>query len=525
MQGDGLSRRRALASLMALGLPVAGPWVPHAQAQSLAAPSADGDASAPTALAAIGPALPLVVGKSTLFRLEAAIERISVGNPAVADVTLVSPRELYLLGKTFGSTNLIVWRRGGGTTMFDVTVNLDTATLQSRLRQLLPGERGIEVHSAADSVVLTGVVSSAMRAEQAAAIADAFVRSLGRGLVAPVVAGEGRVAAGQAIPVSWATGATPADSSLRPRVVNLLQVEQAQQVMLEVKVAEVSKTLLDQLGVRMDAARTNGDWRYSVLSQFLSGSAGLLGIASASGNQLRIDAEKRDGLIKVLAEPNIVSISGQEASFLAGGKIFIPVARANAATGANTITLEEKEFGIGLKFTPTVLDGGRIHLRVAPEVSELSQTGSPFVTAGGTTSILPSFTTRRAQTTVQLMDGQSLAIAGLIRSNLNESIKRLPWIGDIPILGALFRSAEFQADQTELMFVVTPRLVSAVGGAPTLPTDTFVPPNRSEFFLEGRLEGSGHPELPAGRRGRIEQRSEPAGSAMPADVGAGFRLE
>ena len=447
----------------------------------------------------IGPALILVAGKSTLFRLDGPIERVSIGNPAVADVTLISPGELYLLGKTFGSTNLIVWRRSGPTTIFDLSVELDTAALRDRLRSLLPGETGIEVQSAADAVVLSGLVSSAMRADQAVTIADAFVRNTGRGLVAPINAGETRASPGQALPISWAAapaGGASAESGTRTRVVNLMQVAQAQQVMLEVKVAEISKSLLDQLGVRVEGSRTAGDWRYSILSQFLTGSSGLLGIRSPGGNELRVDAEKRDGLIKILAEPNIVAISGHEASFLAGGKIFIPVSRSNAATGVSTITLEEKEFGIGLKFTPTVLDSGRIHLRVAPEVSELSQTGSPFVTAGGVTAILPSFTTRRAQTSVQLTDGQSLAIAGLIRSNVNESIKRIPWLGDVPIIGALFRSAEFQADQSELMFVVTPRLVTAVSGAHSLPTDSFTPPNRSEFFGEGRLEGSGHPDLP-----------------------------
>lgn len=466
----------------------------------------------------IGPALILVAGKSTLFRLDGPIERVSIGNPAVADVTLISPGELYLLGKTFGSTNLIVWRASGPTTIFDLSVELDTAALRDRLRSLLPGETGIEVQSAADAVVLSGMVSSAMRADQAVTIADAFVRNTGRGLVAPINAGEARASPGQVLPISWAaapSGGANAETGTRgTRVVNLMQVAQAQQVMLEVKVAEISKSLLDQLGVRVEASRAAGDWRYSILSQFLTGSSGLLGIRSPGGNELRLDAEKRDGLIKILAEPNIVAISGHEASFLAGGKIFIPVSRSNAATGVSTITLEEKEFGIGLKFTPTVLDSGRIHLRVAPEVSELSQTGSPFVTAGGVTAILPSFTTRRAQTSVQLTDGQSLAIAGLIRSNVNESIKRIPWLGDIPIIGALFRSAEFQADQSELMFVVTPRLVSAVSGAHSLPTDSFTPPNRSEFFGEGRLEGSGHPDLPrddgaTARPGGRGQRRQP----------------
>jgi pilus assembly protein CpaC len=323
--------------------------------------------------AQIGKPLSLLIGKSSLLRLDSAIERVSVGNPAVADVTIISPRELYLLGKTFGSTNLILWRKGGPTTLMDVSVNLDTGALLERLRRLLPSEDGIDVHAAADSIVLSGTVSSAMRAEQAVSIAEAHVRVLGRALSLPVTAGDARSNPGQAVPIAFGGGGGAAgDGALKPRVVNLMQVAQAQQVMLEVKVAEISKSLLDQLGVGINGTRSPGDWRYSIVSRFLTESAGTLGIRTPNGSTVTIDAEKSDGLIKVLAEPNIVSISGQEASFLAGGKIFIPVSRANAATGAVSVTLEEKEFGIGLRFTPTVLDGGRIHLRVAPEVSELS---------------------------------------------------------------------------------------------------------------------------------------------------------
>ena len=509
MQDKFIYRRRLAFSALGLALPGVA-WSQRSATAVGAAPVAR--------QTELGPALLLIAGKSTLFRLEGPVERVSIGNPAVADVTVISPTELYLLGKTFGSTNLIVWRASGPTTIYDLSVDLDTAMLRDRLRVLLPGETGIDVQSAADAVVLTGVVSSAMRADHAVSIAEAFLRSSGRGLVAPVSAGDNRAAPGQSIPISWAAAPSVSgggDSASRSRVVNLLQINQSQQVMLEVKVAEIAKSLLDQLGVRVDGVRSAGDWRYSVLSQFLTGSSGLLGIRSPGGNELRLDAERRDGLIKILAEPNIVAISGHEASFLAGGKIFIPVSRANAVTGASTITLEEKEFGIGLKFTPTVLDSGRIHLRVAPEVSELSQTGSPFVTAGGVTAILPSFTTRRAQTSVQLADGQSLAIAGLIRSNVNESIKRLPWLGDIPVLGALFRSAEFQADQTELMFVVTPRLVSAIAASPMLPTDSFAPPSRNEFFGLGQTEATSPVESSVraaapDRPALVEQQREPA---------------
>ncbi len=270
-------------------------------------------------------------------------------------------------------------------------------------------------------------------------------------------------------------------------------------------------------------------------SNLLSGSAGLLSAIKNSTNGISIDLEKNDGLIKILAEPNLVAISGQEASFLAGGKIFIPVSRANNATGGSTITLEEKDYGVGVKCTPTVLEGGRIHLKVAPEVSELSQTGSPFTTVGGSTAVLPSFTTRRAQTTVQLMDGQSLAIAGLIKNNVTESVRKLPFLGDVPILGPLFRSSEFQGDRSELMFVITPRLVKPIGQSPVLPTDAFVPPSRTEFLLEGRLEGAGSrsatpgsvdaaPAGPAASPRAVPGNATDAPSVPPAPASGGFRM-
>jgi pilus assembly protein CpaC len=191
----------------------------------------------------------------------------------------------------------------------------------------------------------------------------------------------------------------------------------------------------------------------------------------------------------VLAEPTVMAISGQEASFLAGGKIFIPVAQ-DSTTGNNRVTLEEKEYGIAVRFTPTVLDNGRINLRVAPEVSELNREGIGISATGSTaTAVLPSFTTRRASTTVQLFDGQSFAIGGLIKNNVTSSIKAFPGLGEIPILGALFRSSDFQNDRTELVFIVTPHLAQPLPPNPKLPTDEYVQPSRFDFFLNGRMEG------------------------------------
>jgi len=188
-----------------------------------------------------------------------------------------------------------------------------------------------------------------------------------------------------------------------------------------------------------------------------------------------------------------MAISGQEASFLAGGKIFIPVTQSGLGNGT-AITLEEREYGVAVKFTPTVLGGGRINLRVAPEVSELNREGVGFSAAGSNaTSILPAFTTRRATTTVQLQDGQSFVIGGLIRNNVTSNIKRFPFLGEVPVLGTLFRSSDFQNDRSELVFVVTPHLVKPLQDVPRLPTDEYVPPSRAQFLLGGKHEGKARP--------------------------------
>ena len=450
----------------------------------------------PVADATVGPTMNLTIGKSTLLRMPSAVTRISLGNPGVADVTLITPTELYLLGKTYGSTNLIVWRKGAGPTAIDVNVNIDHQRMQAKLRELLPNEKGIEVRPAADSVILTGVVSSAAKARAADEIANAFVRDVNRSLVLPVVAGDNRAESGKTLAVG--TGGSGGGGAASAKVVNLLSIAEAQQVMLEVTVAEVSKTLVDKVGANLFFSRTNGSWSYGIESALGGDGRGILSAIKNNGNGISIDAEKSDGLVKILAEPTLVAISGQEASFLAGGKIFIPVARSND-NGGTSITLEEKEFGVGVKFTPTVLEGGRIHLKVAPEVSELSQTGSPFTTVNGSTAILPSFTTRRAQTSVQLMDGQSLAIAGLIKNNVTQSLDAVPGLGEVPVLGNLFRSNEFQGDRSELMFVITPRLIKPLDAGYTLPTDGYTPPSRGEFYLGNQLEGSGRADIPADR--------------------------
>jgi pilus assembly protein CpaC len=442
--------------------------------------------------ARIGPEMQLTVSKSTLLRLPDRVDRISVGNPAIADATPISEREVYLLGKDLGTTNMIVWAKGGQATVIDLVVNADPTMLQNELRTLLPQEKDITVKTTADSIVLLGVVSDPLRVSQAEEIAQAWIRRLTRGLVLPVTTSGGDGRAGTTVQVGETRNAQQLARVAAPRVINMLRVRSPMQVMLEVKVAEVSKNLLNRLGLTTSINKQSGSFTYDILSRsnFFNELLGTAAVVKGSQYALQLDAQNNDGLIRLLAEPNIMAISGQEASFRAGGKIFIPVGRRNDVTGGTTITLEEKEFGVGLRFKPTVLEGGRVNLHVAPEVSELQQTGTPFTTVGGATSVLPSFTLRRAQTTVQLNDGQSFMIAGLIQNNTKQTVNRFPGLGDIPVLGALFRSVEFQQDRTELMFVITPRLVKPLPPNVPLPTDAAIEPSPADLYLMGRMEGA-----------------------------------
>ena len=424
----------------------------------------------------------LAIGKSTLLKLPEPVTNRTLGNPAVAQAMMVAPETLYLLGVEIGSTNMILQGKSGRCSAIDVVVTMDTAALQSAFSELMPDEKNIRVSAAADSLILSGTVADALVASRAYDLALAFVRRPAS--VTPNAQQEGMASAvGAATMPGLATNV----NLQQMRVVNLLQVEAAQQVMLEVKVAEVSKTLLDKLGVGIQSGPTSGAITYNILSKFLVGNlGGNVSIKSSSGSGVSLDAEKKNSLVKVLAEPNVMAISGQEGSFLAGGKILIPVAQ----DGLGRVTLEEKEFGVGLKFTPTVLAGGRINLRVAPEVSELSREGVGISAAGvQTLSILPLITTRRASTTVQLADGQSFAIGGLIKNNTTTNIKAFPALGQIPIIGALFRSSDFQNDRTELVMIVTPRLVKPLPKNYALPTDAYRDPSAKELFIDGKIEG------------------------------------
>ncbi|MEK6736022.1 MAG: type II and III secretion system protein family protein [Pseudomonadota bacterium] len=484
----------------------------------------------------------ITLGKSTLLKLPAPIKRISVGSPSVADVMLINPQEVYVLGRIVGMTNITLWTKDGRSTVVDVTVLMDVTALKHQLQQIMPEEKDIKVTAAGDSLIVSGVVSNTLKADRVIALADAFIRTSVLNMMMNIQ-GDQPAAGGQAGGAGGGQGGMQGVQMLRQgsenksdspgagaglgsfKVINLLRVRDHQQVMLEVKVAEVNRTEAEKLGFDFAGAmrKTGSAWT-QIMAGLIGGSpASLLlgknlgtsagqGIGGASeGGSFLIDAEKKDAVIKILAEPTIVAISGQEASFLVGGEIMIPV---TSGTGGN-VRLQSKQFGVGLVFTPTVLEEGRINLRVNPEVSELVSFQQVASTGLGAIVAVPTFKTRRISTTVQLRDGQSLAIGGLLQDNFKEQIKRFPMLGEVPVLGALFSSSDFQMDKTELMIIVTPRLVQPMQPDHSIPTDAFVRPGRGEFLLQGRLENETDPadskdapqqmiEKPKGQPGAVE---------------------
>lgn len=474
-----------------------------------AGPRCTGEAARPASMT-------LVMGKSTLMRLPEPVIHRSVGNARIAQAMLVAPDTLYLLGIDVGTTNMIIQGRSGGCSMVDMTVVMDPAALQATLAAALPDEKNITVMGAAETFVLTGSVSDATAVARAGELAVAFVRKPLRALIQ-----EGDDAGTPGKQVSKGEDNTIAEK----RIVNMLSVSAPQQVMLEVKIAEVSKSLLEKLEGTVSWRSSSGSWAANLMSNFLSGMTGAtLRLNKTNGSGVGIGAQKEDGLVRILAEPNVMAVSGQEGSFLAGGRIFIPVAQDN-----NKITLEEREFGVGLKFTPTVLSGGRINLRVAPEVSEISREGIGISLTGMTANaVLPLITTRRASTTVQLYDGQSFAIGGLIKNNMISNLKGLPGLGEVPVLGALFRSADYQQDRTELVFVVTAHLVKPLPPNYTLPTDGVTIPGRGQFLLGGKQEGpvpasssaSGAGGVAAAPSGTPAAEATPAAALAPATAPA-----
>jgi pilus assembly protein CpaC len=423
----------------------------------------------------------VTINKSRIFRVDTAFSTIVSGSPDIAEVRSLSDHVIYIQGKQTGTTNVILFdntmKQIG---ILDVEVAIDTGNLQQNI-QSSTGTRGIRVTAAEGQVVLSGMAADAVAAERAMAIA---------------------------------TGIVPKGGV----VVNAMNVAGPQQVMLEVRFLEVARSAGRQLGVNLYAGNGNLTQVGNSGAAGAAGSAplpfktpqgvpvlatagGLLSGAAPFGNlltnvlklnngtsvDLLVQALETKGLVRRLAEPNLMALSGESARFLAGGEFPVPVPSSTGGTNSfPTISIEFKKFGVELAFVPTVLSRGVINLRVEPSVSELDFANA--VTIQGT--IVPALTSRNARTTVELRDGQSFAIAGLLQTRNSQDVSQLPWIGSVPVLGSLFRSASYQQQETDLVIIVTPRLVAPAVPGQTLasPLDSRLPANDVDFFLNGQME-------------------------------------
>jgi pilus assembly protein CpaC len=409
----------------------------------------------------------IAINKSQIIEVDVAFSRVVVGNPQIADVLPLSDRTLYILGKQIGLTNLSIYAGNNQPlAVVDLSVSHDIQGLKSRLNELLPNEN-VEVRSANKSLILSGTISGSKQMSNVITVANQY-------------------APGQ--------------------VTNMMDVAGSQQVMLEVRFAEVSRSLARSLGLNPLLNFVDGDTSIAFgttealalsiapIAGIVSGIVGVgdsQGFAAASqswGNwqiDLLIDFLEGKGVVKTLAEPNLVALSGSTASFLAGGEFPVPVSQDGSGDNS-TITVEFKSFGVGLAFTPTVINGDLINLVVSPEVSQIDPQGS-IATSG---FAIPSLVTRRATTTVELRDGQSVSIAGLLQTDYADTVEQFPWVGDVPVLGALFRSTEFQRRESELVVIVTPRLVKPVpAGTLTTAADNFIPPTDFDLFFHGQTDG------------------------------------
>ncbi len=408
------------------------------------------------------------VNKSQVLRLNIPYEDIAIGNPKIADVLPLTDRQIYVLGKAVGSTNLLVYGENKQLlAVIDLVISYDVFGLKKRMFDIMPKEK-IDIRAVGDAIVLSGTASSAASLTRAVAIAGAFA---------------------------------PAK-----QVTNLLRVEGSQQVLLAVKFAEITRSAAKDLGIKttiagqrigrevtfsLDPGPAAGKFATTVLNAAAVGSfnfaVGSLAVA--------MDFLETKGVVKTLAEPNLMAMSGDTAEFLAGGEFPIRTTTTTSG-GGQSESVEFKEFGISLSFTPTVLESGLINLIVTPEVSSIDTTLS-----GGSTASIddpPGLKTRRASTTIELRDGQSFAIAGLLQNDFSNNINQYPWLGDIPILGALFRSSGFSRNETELVVLVTVYLIkSSPAGTLATPTDNYLPPSDLGLFLYGQMEAPGS-RLPKG---------------------------
>lgn len=423
--------------------------------------------------------LVLEIRKGQLLRLERPAAAVFVADPEVADVQAHSPTLVYVFGRRSGATTLyavdenedVLIRR-------EVVVEHHLSGLQGVIREVAPDSR-IEVRSVDGGIILEGAVRDAVKAQELREIAGRYL-------------GENET------------------------LINRLAVAAPTQVNLRVRVAEVSREVTKLFGINWEGIFSPGDFLFGLATgrAFTTGgglpflrSSDAGGVGNAfSGSYTNgdvsvngiIDALEREGLINVLAEPNLTALSGETASFLAGGEFPVPIGQDDD----DSITIQFKEFGVSLAFTPTVLNAGRISMRVRPEVSDLSDKGAIKLDS----LVIPALSTRRAETTVELGSGQSFAIGGLISNSTRNNLDKVPGLGDLPVLGPLFRSTRFQRSESELVIIVTPYLVAPVGGAQlATPRDGLEDPSDLQRLVDGRLARTSlrpgeQPALAAGRR-------------------------
>ena len=436
------------------------------------------------------------VGESRVYRSARPIKRVAVGDPEVSDFMMINSSEFYLLGKKTGATNLIIWDQKGNFTSTPLYVSRNIYPIKDLLRVVLPHETDIQIFASGPALVLSGSVSNNLAAETVSRLVKVYLGGMVPGVnpeTTLINSASGSAAPASAFSSSSGSSAKTSTNSASgsaapagiPGLVNLLKVRDTQQVRLEVRIAEVSKTYVESLGLSWTQGL--GSTQGSLMTGFVSTATLNLflktdGTANSTvGNKLQVEAQNKTTWLKMLAEPTIVTMSGEEGYFLVGGKIYTPT-----VTGNGAVDYVERDYGVGLRFTPTVLDSGRIALKVAPEVSEPS---TESITAG-TTSSLPAFKTNYVTTNVQMNEGDNLVIGGLLKDNITEVIQAVPLLGQIPLLGALFRRTEKNSEKTELIVIIRPTLVKASTSAPELPTDRFVPPTRKELFIDGKLQGS-----------------------------------
>jgi len=413
--------------------------------------------------------LDVPLNKSQVVTVDRPFAKAMVGNQEIADIVPITNRSLYVLGKKMGTTSLTIYDSNNIViSVVDIAVGPDIVSLRRQMSELIPGEQ-IGARISNDSVVLTGVVSNGPAVDRAVELARSY-------------AGD--------------------------KVINMLSVGASQQVMLEVRFSEINRQTGKQIGISGFTGSNGGSF-----SSATGNGAGLVDDEDNPGGILQLDsitnsfgvfrkafgafglninatldALERRGLVKTLAEPTLVALSGETASFLAGGEFPIPVVQSNGGANSNNgggISIEFKPFGVSLAFTPTVLADGIINLQVEPEVSSIDPSAS--INIGGL--VVPGLQTRRANTTLELRDGESFALAGLIRKDFSTTVRQVPLLGSIPIIGALFRSSGFQKGETELVIVVTPRIVQPVKADQIkLPTDRVQNPSEGELFLMGRTD-------------------------------------